>query len=127
MPTPDSRDRPGPDPTEFDPDEAEVDDRVRERARFSETLSTNGYHDVLVLAREHVGDLDERHLAILEHLDDHSPPSVRQLAADLGEDKGTISRHLTVLAELDAVELVRDGRSKRPVLKHEHVVLEPLA
>lgn len=126
MPKHDSRDRTGPDPAGFDPDEADVADRLRERARFSETLAGNGYDDVLVLAREHVGDLDERHVAILEHLGGHSPASVRQLAADLGEDKGTVSRHLTVLAELDAVELVRDGRSKRPVLKHDHVVLEPI-
>lgn len=126
MPTHDSRDRPGPDPAEFDPDEADVDDRVRERARFSETLAESGYRDVLVLAREHVADLDRRHLEILEHLDSHAPASVRQLAAALGEDKGTISRHLRVLADLDIVELVPDGRAKRPVLKHEHVVLEPL-
>lgn len=126
MPQGDAQDRPGPDPDEFDPDEAETDERVRERAQFSETLSQNGYRDVLVLAREHVGDLEDRHLTILEHLEDHAPASVRQLAADLGEDKGTISRHLTVLARLDAIELVPEGRSKRPVLKHEHVVLEPL-
>lgn len=126
MPTHDSRDRPGPDPSTFDSAEAEGDDRLRERAKFSETLSQNGYHDVLVLAREHVRELDERHVDILEHLEDHAPASVRQLAADLDEDKGTISRHLTVLAQLDAVELVPEGRAKRPVLKHEHVVLEPL-
>lgn len=126
MPEGDSRDRPGPDPREFEPQKAEGDDRLRERAEFSEVLSRNGYQDVLVLPREYVKELDERHVRILEHLEDHEPASVRKLAADLDEDKGTISRHLTVLARLDAVELVPDGRSKRPVLKHEHVVLEPL-
>lgn len=126
MPTPDSRDRPGPDPAGFEPADGDVDDRVRERALFSETLARNGYPDVLVLARERVADLDARHVRILRHLGDHSPASVRQLAAGLGEDKGTVSRDLQVLAELDAVDLVEEGRAKRPVLSHEHVVLEPL-
>jgi predicted transcriptional regulator len=126
MPTPDSRDRPGPDPEGFEAAQGEVEDRLRDRARFSETLAQHGFRDVLVLARERVADLDGRHVTILQHLGDHSPPSVRQLAADLGEDKGTISRDLQLLAELDAVELVSEGRSKRPVLKHDHVVLEPL-
>lgn len=116
----------GADPGGFDPDDADADPRLRDRSQFSEVLAANGYQDALVLARERVDGLDRRHVRILRYLQGNSPPSVRALAAALDEDKGTVSRALGSLADLGAVELRTDGRAKRPVLAHDHVVVEPL-
>lgn len=116
-----------PDPNEFDPDEAEVAERLEIRNSFSETLSQNGFPDTLVLARERAGDLfHERRLDILDHLKENDPCSVRALAEALGYDKGAVSRDLQALAGIDVVEYVEDGRAKAPRLKHSHVAVEPI-
>lgn len=127
MPEKQSTTESGPDPAAFDPENASVESRLERRSQFSAVLARNGYESALVLARDHVADLDGRHLEILDHLRENSPTSVRALARGLDEDKGQISRALGDLAELDAVELVEEGRAKRPVLAHEHVVIEPIA
>lgn len=116
-----------PDPNEFDADEADVESRLELRSAFSETLTRHGFHDTLVLARERAEDVfHERRLAILDHLAEHEPRSVRALADELGYDKGVVSRDLQRLAELDVVEYVDAGRAKAPRLKHRHVAVEPV-
>lgn len=116
-----------PDPTEFDPETNHAGEDVRRRAAFARTLASQGYEDVLVLARERAAAVfHDRRLRILDHLADHDPASVRALAAELHLDKGVVSRDLQALAEVDVVEYVASGRSKAPRLKHEHVVVEPV-
>ena len=116
-----------PDPNEFDAEEADIEDRLELRSAFSETLAQHGFHDTLVLARERAGDVfHERRLAILDHLSEHEPRSVRALADDLELDKGVVSRDLQRLAELGVIEYVEEGRAKAPRLKHRHLVVEPV-
>lgn len=116
-----------PDPNEFDESSGDIDPRLAFRSTFSELLSRNGFHDTLVLERERAEDLfDSRRLEILDHLKTHTPDSVRALAAELGYDKGVISRDLKRLASIDVVEYEETGRSKAPRLKHAHVVVEPV-
>ena len=116
-----------PDPTDFESDGADIEDRLELRAAFSETLVQHGFPDTLVLARERAEDLfHDRRLELLDYLKEHNPDSVRALAEDLGYDKGVVSRDLQKLARLDVVEYVDDGRSKSPRLKHEHVAIEPV-
>ena len=116
-----------PSPFEFDPDTAAYEDRLALRAAFSEALSQHGFPDTLVLARERAEDVFHgRRLEIVDHLAVHEPDSVRGLAADLGYDKGVVSRDLARLARLDVVEYEADGRSKAPRLKHRHVAVEPI-
>jgi predicted transcriptional regulator len=122
-------DRPSsaPDPNEFDPDGADIDERLEFRAAFAETLTQHGYPDTLVLTRERADDVfHERRLALLDHLKGHDPESVRALAEELGYDKGVVSRDLQKLAQIDVVEYEETGRSKAPRLKHNHVVIEPV-
>jgi predicted transcriptional regulator len=123
-----TEDRPSiPDPNEFESGDGNVGDRVALRSAFSETLSQHGFSDTLVLSRERAADLfHERRLAILDHLKDHDPSSVRDLAASLNEDKGVVSRDLQTLASIDVVEFDEVGRAKAPRLKHAHVVIEPV-
>lgn len=116
-----------PDPNEFDPESAEIDDRLAFRSSFSEALSQHGFPDTLVLGRDRADDLfHERRLDILDHLKEHDPHSVRALAEELGYDKAAVSRDLRDLASIDVIEYVEDGRAKAPRLKHNHVVVEPV-
>jgi DNA-binding transcriptional ArsR family regulator len=116
-----------PDPNEFTPEDADVDEELALRNAFSEALAQNGFPDTLVLARERAEDVfHERRLEILDYLQDHDPVSVRALADELGYDKGVVSRDLQRLARLDVIEYEEDGRSKAPRLKHRHVVVEPI-
>lgn len=127
MPEFEDRESPFPDPNEFDADESDVDPRLEFRSAFSETLTQHGFPDTLVLARERAEDVfHDRRLEILDYLKDHDPHSVRALADELGYDKGVVSRDLQVLAGIDVVEYVEEGRAKAPRLKHEHVVVEPI-
>ena len=127
MSEPEATDSTVPDPNEFDPEDADVDEEIALRSAFSETLARHGFPDTLVLARERAGDVFHgRRLEIIDYLADHEPDSVRSLAADLGYDKGVVSRDLKRLARIDVIEYVDDGRAKAPRLKHRHVVVEPV-
>ncbi|MDS0261843.1 MarR family transcriptional regulator [Haloarcula sp. S1CR25-12] len=115
------------DPNDFESEEADVDDRLKRRAAFSETLTQHGFPDTLVLARERAEDIfHDRRLDLLDYLKDHEPNSVRALADELGYDKGVISRDLQKLARIDVIEYVEDGRAKAPRLKHNHIAIEPV-
>ena len=118
---------PPPHPNDFDADDAESDERVARRAEVAEALAEHGLTDTLVVSRERAEDLfHDRRLAILDHLADHEPRSVRALAEALDLDKGVVSRDLQRLARIDVVEYVEQGRTKAPRLRHDHVVVEPV-
>lgn len=111
------------------------DDRIAERIlrqdEFAGDLNAQGYTDVLVLRRENGRDiLTESRLELVGYLERHGDEveSVRDLARRLDRDKGAVSKDLRRLAELDVVEYEGDGdgKAKRPVLKHDHVVIEPV-
>lgn len=106
-------------------------DRLLERDEFAAALNERGYTDVLVLRRETGPEvLTDRRRAILQYLDRYGEEveSVSDLARRLARDKGAVSRDLHRLAELDVIEYEGgdDGESKRPILKHDHVVIEPV-
>ncbi|MEZ3145640.1 helix-turn-helix domain-containing protein [Halobaculum sp. MBLA0143] len=116
-----------PDPTTFDPDDADTDARLERRAVVSQALAEHGLTDTLVVSRERAEDLfHDRRLAIVDHLAEAEPRSVRALADELDLDKAVVSRDLQRLARIDVVEYVEQGRAKAPRLKHEHVVVEPV-
>jgi predicted transcriptional regulator len=111
------------------------DDRIPERIlrqeEFASDLNTQGYTDVLVLRRENGRDiLTESRLELVGYLERRGDEveSVRDLARSLDRDKGAVSKDLRRLAELDVVEYEGDGdgEAKRPVLKHDHVIIEPV-
>jgi DNA-binding transcriptional ArsR family regulator len=108
-----------------------VGDRLRRQEEFASALNAGGYTDVLVLRRENGRDvLTDSRLELVRYLDRHGEDveSVRDLARRLDRDKGAVSKDLHRLAELDVVTYEGEGggEAKRPVLKHDHVVVEPI-
>lgn len=106
-------------------------ERLLRLEAFAADLNAKGYTDVLVLRRESGRDvLTDARLTIVEFLDRHGEEveSVSDLARRLGRDKGPTSRDLRRLAELDIIDYEGegDGEAKRPVLKHDSVVIEPV-
>jgi predicted transcriptional regulator len=120
-----------PDADSGDPPDDRIAERVLRQDEFASDLNARGYTDVLVLRRENGRDvLTDSRLAIIQHLDRHGEgiDSVSDLARRLDRDKGAVSKDLRRLSELDiiAYEGDGDGEAKRPFLKHEHVVVEPV-
>lgn len=108
-----------------------IDERILQQDEFAGDLNAQGYTDVLILRRENGRDvLTESRLQLVGYLERHNDDveSVSDLARRLDRDKGAVSKDLHRLADLDIVEYVGegDGDAKRPVLKHEHVVIEPV-
>jgi predicted transcriptional regulator len=91
-------------------------------------LADAGHADRLVLSRESAREaLTPSRLELLDRLRAGPVASVRALAAELDRDKAGVSRDLKRLAELDVIEYVSAGRAKRPQLKHDTVLVEPVA
>lgn len=109
------------------------DERVEKRrlltfALAGGPLAQAGYTDVLFLSRESAREvLTGPRLELLDRLRAEPVDSVRALATELDRDKGGVSRDLAHLAALDIVEYERAGRAKRPRLKHDTVLVEPIA
>jgi predicted transcriptional regulator len=111
--------------------ESPVAERLLQQDEFAADLNAQGYTDLLVLRRESGRDLlTESRLELVQHLNQHGSTvdSVSDLARQLDRDKGAVSKDLNRLAELDVVEYEGsgDGTAKRPRLKHDHVVIEPV-
>ncbi|GAA0539121.1 winged helix-turn-helix transcriptional regulator [Halorubrum ejinorense] len=63
---------------------------------------------------------------ILQTLNQKEVSSQRELARILDRDPGAVQRDLTELINADLVDVVEEGRSKRPVLAHDTIIAEPL-
>lgn len=108
-----------------------IPDRLRKQDEFASHLSAEGYTDVLVLRRENGREvLTEGRLGIIQYLDreGETVESVSDLARRLGRDKGAVSKDLRRLADFDIItyEGEGNGETKRPVLKHESIFIEPV-
>ena len=113
------------------PPEDSAGERILQQEAFAADLNAQGYSDLLVLRREAGRDvLTDGRLAVIQHLYRYGDEiaSVSDLARRLDRDKGAVSKDLRRLAELDVVEYDKggDGEAKRPLLKHDHVVIEPV-
>ena len=97
------------------------------RVRFYRALRDAGYNDLTIIRREDVADeFNHRHFAIIDYLREESADSVRDLARELGLDKGDVSEDIQFLSRLEIVTCETDGRAKIPRLKKNHVFVEPL-
>lgn len=106
---------------------AESEDGSDKRTRLAMALADNGFDDVVVLRREEAGEvLTEKRCELIDYLETHDPGSVRALAEALERDKGTLSRDLALLADLDIVDYERRGNAKAPRLATTTVVVEPI-
>jgi len=119
--------------TDDAPEEAssETDEPVPERAyaryEMGQALSESEFGDVLVLSHEAADRaLTPRRREIIETLATCDVTSVRDLADRSGRDPGNLSRDLQVLVAENVIRHVEDGRAKRPELKHDTIVVEPI-
>lgn len=102
-------------------------DRVLTRQQVGSALSKDGFEDVLVLSHESADRvLTPTRREILRGLREQNYGSQNQLAEALDRDPGNVKRDLDILVEEDVVQRVRDGKAKKPVLKHETIVTEPV-
>ena len=113
------------------PADGRIAERVLKQDEFASDLNARGYTDVLVLRRENARDvLTDSRLDIVQYLDQRgeSITSVSDLARQLDRDKGAVSKDLRRLAALDVIAYdgTGNGEVKRPILKHEHIVVEPV-
>jgi predicted transcriptional regulator len=108
--------------------EAESDPtRVRRRVAVAQALGDAGFGDVLVLSHESADRaLTPARRELIDVLSSKSVESQRQLAEIVGRDPGNVQRDIDVLIEEGVVARERDGKSMRPSLTHETVVVEPI-
>lgn len=105
-----------------------AEDRVLRRYDLADALADAGFGSVLVLSHESADRaLTPTRRRIVETLADEDVRSQRHLADLLDRDPGNVTRDLDVLARENVVRFESDGRAKRPRLKYDTVVVEPLA
>lgn len=109
-----------------EPDEADPD-RVLCRHKVGEALAKAGFGDVLVLSHEGADEvLTPARREIIEALSSHEVSSIRELAEVLDRDPGNLTRDLKILVAENVLRYVDEGRSKRPELKYDTVIAEPV-
>lgn len=97
------------------------------RIEFTKRLVDGGFKDVLVLQRKTAERvLTEKRMELVEKVATDEVSSVRGLARQLDRDVSIVSRDLDVLFEAEVLDYEQHGRSKKPVLAHENVFVEPL-
>ena len=97
------------------------------RVEYLRRLSEAGFDDVLVLRRETAEEvLTEKRMELVAEIANDDVPSMRELARRVDRDISIVSRDLDVLFEAGVIDFEQEGRSKRPVLAHENVMVEPV-
>lgn len=103
------------------------EERVQRRSEMARALARGGMDNVQILSLEEADELlTPKRQELIEALGQADYESVRGLARELDRDKGQVSRDLATLAEHGIVTFETDGRSKRPGLTQERVVIEPI-
>ena len=95
-----------------------------------------------IAALERGEEVDDQHVLVLEDetelarllrpanvellsaIRTHEPESMRRAAELVDRDFKEVHRNLTELANLNVIELERDGRAKRPVLRYDALDIE---
>jgi len=83
--------------------------------------------DVLVLSLESANKIttDER-LRMMDILKEREFDSIRQLARVLDRDPSVVKKDLDLLFKYDVIEYIEERGRKKPRLKHDHVLVEPV-
>lgn len=102
--------------------------RVLASTDFGLVLSAAGYGDVHVLSHEAADRaLTENRRALIDVIASENVPSISELARRVGRDKANVKRDLDVLAEENVVAFETTGRERRPTIKPDTIVQEPIA
>jgi predicted transcriptional regulator len=101
--------------------------RALTRHKAGEALAKAGFGDVQVLSHEQADQvLTPARRAIIDTLATHDVSSLRDLATHLDRDPGNLSRDMKVLVAENVIRYEEDGKAKRPELKHDTIITEPL-
>lgn len=102
-------------------------ERVLTRHTVGESLAKAGFGDVFVLSHEAADRvLTPARREIIEVLATNEVSSLRELAKLVDRNPGNLSRDMEVLAAENIIRYAKDGKAKRPELKHETIISEPL-
>lgn len=97
------------------------------RVEYLRRLSEAGFDDALILRRDTAEEvLTEKRMELVAEIANDDVPSMRELARRVDRDISIVSRDLDVLFEASVIDFEQEGRSKRPVLAHENVLVEPV-
>ena len=107
--------------------EESAPERVVTRHKVGEALSQAGFGDVAVLSHESADKvLTPARRDIIQVLATHDISSLRELADILDRDPGNLTRDMKVLVAENIIRYVESGKAKRPELKHDTIISEPL-
>lgn len=102
-------------------------DRVLDRTEVGLALSRAGFGDVHVLSHEAADRaLTRNRRELIQVIDSQDVASIRDLARRIDRDTGNVKRDLDVLVAENIVAFHRDGRAKRPYVKPDTIVQEPV-
>ena len=100
---------------------------LRLRYETGDALTRAGFGDVIVLSHDAADRaLTPSRREIIDALATNEISSLRELADILDRNPGNLSRDLKVLVAEDIIRYEPSGKSKRPELKHDTIVQEPL-
>lgn len=103
------------------------EERLQRRTELARALARGGMDNVQIISLEEAHTvLTPKRRELIEALSQAGYESIRSLAREIDRDKGQVSRDLAILAEHGIVTFETDGRSKRPLLSQEHIVIEPI-
>lgn len=113
--------------TTFDTRPEDDEERVLLSTEVGLALSRAGFGDVHVLSHEATDRaLTENRRELIRVIDTRDVASISDLARRVGRDKGNVKRDLDVLVQENVVAFETDGRSKRPYIKPDTIVQEPI-
>lgn len=101
--------------------------RVLVSTEVGRALSEAGFGTVHVLSHEAADRaLTKNRRELVTVINTEAVDSIRGLARRVGRDKGNVKRDLDVLVDENLVAFETDGRSKRPFIKPDTIIQEPL-
>lgn len=117
----------GPDPEGDGTESGSDPTREFTRHKVGEVLTKGGFEDVLVLSHEAADRvLTQARREIIQTLASHDVSSLGELARKLDRDPGNMSRDIDILVAENVVRCEPEGKSKRPELKHDTIIQEPV-
>lgn len=101
--------------------------RVLVGTEVGRALSAAGFGTVHVLSHEAADRaLTRNRRELITVINNEPVESIRELSRRVDRDNGNVKRDLDVLVDENLVAFETDGRSKRPFIKPDTVIQEPL-
>ena len=69
--------------------------------------------------------MSPRRMEILDYLSSHNTKSIKTLAGELKRNYKNVYDDIKALVKFDLIELINDGKNKRPVTKIETITIMP--